>query len=87
MTSFKPLAALLALCCSLPPSIATAADEVAELRAELLAMKSEYAARVGTLEARIEQLESAPAPMPAQPAPHRPAVRDPRRPPSIRQCP
>jgi hypothetical protein len=67
MTCFKPLAALLVLCCALPPSIAAAADEVSDLRAELLAMKSEYAARVGALEARIEQLESAPAPMPAQP--------------------
>lgn len=59
MTSFKPVAALLALACVVPPSIAGAADEVANLHAELQTLKNEYAARVGALEARIEQLESA----------------------------
>ena len=58
MTSFKPVAALLALACVVPPSIAGAADEVANLHAELQTLKNEYAARVGALEARIEQLES-----------------------------
>ena len=58
MTSFKPVAALLALACTLLPITGEAADDVAVLRAELQALKNEYAARVGVLEARIEQLES-----------------------------
>ena len=66
MTRFKPVAALMAIACAALPSIAEAADDVAELRAELQALKSEYASRVGLLEARIEQLESAPEPIAAQ---------------------
>ncbi len=66
MTRFMRVAAQLALACATLPSLAEAADEVAELRAELQALKSEYASRVGSLEARIEQLESAPAPIATQ---------------------
>jgi hypothetical protein len=68
MTKFMRVAARLALACALLPSIAEAADDVADLRAELQALKSEYASRVGLLEARIEQLESAPAPVATQTA-------------------
>jgi len=59
MTSFRPMAALLAL--SILPAIASAADDASALRAELQAMKSDYSARVDALEARILQLEAAPA--------------------------
>jgi hypothetical protein len=58
MTSFRPMAALLAL--SILPAIAPAADDVSVLRAELQALKSDYNARVEALEARILQLEAAP---------------------------
>ena len=60
MTSFKPIAALLAFAWTMLPASGQAADDVASLRAELQALKNEYTARVGALEARIEQLESAP---------------------------
>ncbi len=60
MTSFKPIAALLALACTLLPAVGEAAEDVAALRAELQSMKDEYTARIGVLEARIDQLESAP---------------------------
>ncbi len=76
MTSFKPIAALLAFAWTMLPASGQAADDVASLRAELQALKNEYTARVGALEVRIAQLESAPvaaaaAPMPPteQPAP------------------
>jgi hypothetical protein len=59
MSRIKPVAALLALLTL--PTLASAADDVAALRAELQAMKSEYDARVQQLEARIRQLESASA--------------------------
>ena len=59
MTSFRPMAALLAL--AMLPAVARAADDVSALRAELQALKNEYSARVDALEARIQQLESAPA--------------------------
>jgi hypothetical protein len=67
------VAAHLALACTVLPSIAEGADDVADLRAELQALKNEYASRVGLLEARIEQLESAPAPMASQAAQERPS--------------
>ncbi len=73
MTRFMRVAAHLALACAVLPSIAQAADEVAELRAELQALKSEYAARVGSLEARIGQLEAAPAQVAAEPVQQPPA--------------
>jgi hypothetical protein len=60
MTSCKALAALLALAGTISPTISTAADDVASLRAELQALKNEYTSRVDALEARIAQLESAP---------------------------
>lgn len=56
MSRIKPVVALLAL--ATLPGLASAADDVAALRAELQAMKSEYDARVQELEARIQQLES-----------------------------
>lgn len=56
MTSFKPVAALMAL--ALLPAIGQAADDVATLRAELQALKNDYTARVDALQVRIEQLES-----------------------------
>ncbi len=74
MTSFMPVAALMALACAVLPAIAEAADDVADLRAELLALKNEYASRVGLLEARIEQLESAPEPIAAQVAQQQPPL-------------
>ena len=61
MTTLKPVAAALLLTCAVLPSIASAADDVAALRAELQALKNDYTTRVGALEARIQQLESAPA--------------------------
>ncbi len=80
MSMFKPVAALLALVTL--PAMASAADDVAALRAELQAMKSDYDARVQKLEARIQQLETstvaaadaaaalpAPGPAPAAPSP------------------
>jgi hypothetical protein len=79
MSRFKPVAALLAL--ATLPVMASAADDVAALRAELQTMRSEYDARVQTLEERIQQLESAnaaaadaaaslaPGPTDASPAP------------------
>jgi hypothetical protein len=57
MRFMRPMAVLLAL--ATLPATATAADDVAALRAELQAMKSAYAARVDALEARIQQLETA----------------------------
>jgi hypothetical protein len=72
MTKFMRVAAHLALCCTVLPSIAEAADDVADLRAELQALKNEYASRVGSLEARIEQLESAPPRIPTQVAQQQP---------------
>jgi hypothetical protein len=82
MTSFRPVAALLALSGSVFPASGHAADDVAALRAELQALRQEYAQRVDALEARIQQLESmpvetaaAPAPMPsAQPGTGNPAA-------------
>ena len=68
MTRILPVAALLALACVALPSIADAADDVADLRAELQALKNEYATRVALLEARVVQLESAPAPIATQTA-------------------
>jgi hypothetical protein len=56
MTSFRPVAALLAL--SILPAVAPAADDVAALRAEMQALKSDYNARVDALETRIKQLEA-----------------------------
>jgi hypothetical protein len=56
MSRIKPVAALLALVTL--PVMASAADDVAALRAELQTMKSDYDARVQKLEARIQQLES-----------------------------
>ena len=56
MKIFRSVAALLAL--ATMPAMASAADEVAVLRAELQAMKSEYSTRVDALEARIRQLET-----------------------------
>jgi hypothetical protein len=78
MLRYKPVAALLALVTL--PVMASAADDVAALRAELQTMKSDYDARVQQLEARIQQLEAAgvasadaaaalPAPDAAPPAP------------------
>ena len=66
MKRFMRVAAHLALACAVLPSIAEAADDVADLRAEFQALKTEYASRVGLLEARIEQLESAPTPIATQ---------------------
>ncbi len=57
MSRINPVAALLALVTL--PVMASAADDVGALRAELQSMKSEYDARVQKLEARIQQLESA----------------------------
>lgn len=57
MSRYKPVAALFALVTL--PAMASAADDVAALRAELQTMKSEYDARVQQLEARIQQLEAA----------------------------
>lgn len=76
MTRILPVAALMALAGAVPPAFAEAADEVAELRAELQALKSEYASRLGSLEARIAQLEAVPAPTPTPTAqtPSRPAA-------------
>src|SRR5262245_46443031 len=72
MTSFRAIAALVALACVAPAS-SQAADDVSSLRNELQALKNEYAQRVGALEARIEQLESASTAIadapPPQPAP------------------
>jgi hypothetical protein len=67
MTSFRPVAALLAL--SILPAVAPAADDVAALRAELQALKSDYGARVDALEARIQQLETAPQIAATEPPP------------------
>lgn len=78
MTSYKLVAALLALSSTALPAPGQAADDVASLRAELQALKNEYSTRVGALEARIQQLEStqtnvavaqeAPPPQPPPPA-------------------
>jgi hypothetical protein len=57
MSIIKPVAALFALVTL--PVFASAADDVAALRAELQAMKSDYDTRVQKLEARIQQLETA----------------------------
>jgi len=66
MKRFMRVAAHLALACAVLPSIAEAADDVADLRAEFQALKTEYASRVGLLEARIEQLESVATPIATQ---------------------
>jgi hypothetical protein len=71
MSSFRPMAALLAL--ALLPAVAGAADDVSALRAELQALKNEYGARVDALEARIQQLEAAPAVPAPEPPPEAPA--------------
>ena len=63
MSSFRPVAALLAL--AMLPAIASGPPTMsAALRAELQALKNDYGARVDALEARIQQLEAAPAPSP-----------------------
>jgi hypothetical protein len=59
MTVFRHVVASLTLACILCPAIASAADDIATLRAELQSLKDQYAAQVGLLEARIEQLEVA----------------------------
>jgi hypothetical protein len=60
MWKVMPTAASMILLCALWPHRAqAAADEVANLRAELEALKSDYTSRVQALEARIKQLESA----------------------------
>ena len=73
MTTFKPVAALLAFAWATTPTLSQAADDTASLRAELQALKNDYAARVEALESRIQQLESAAnaaaAVEPPQPAP------------------
>ncbi|MGB5103252.1 MAG: TonB-dependent receptor [Steroidobacteraceae bacterium] len=51
--------ASVAVAAALLPATGRAADDLAELRAEIAALKAEYAARVTALEARIDQLESA----------------------------
>jgi hypothetical protein len=60
MWKLTPIAASMTLLCALwsHPTHA-AADEVANLRAELEGLKSDYTSRVQALEARIKQLESA----------------------------
>ena len=74
MTSFKPMAALLALAGSISPALSHAADDAASLRAELQALRDDYIARVEALEARIKQLEEAPAsPLEVAPPPPAPA--------------
>jgi hypothetical protein len=55
MLSFRLVAALTLAAL---PAIASAADDVGALRAELQALKSEYGARVDALETRIQQLEA-----------------------------
>ncbi|HUQ11219.1 MAG TPA: outer membrane beta-barrel protein [Steroidobacteraceae bacterium] len=76
MSRYQPVVALLALFTL--PAMASGADDVTALRAELQSLKSDYDARVEKLEARIQQLESAsaaaadaaaamPAPEPAPP--------------------
>jgi hypothetical protein len=84
MRSLWPVAALLTL--TTLPAMASAADDVAALRAELQALKNEYSTRVGALETRIDQLETAnaatadaaaslaAAPPPPEPAPAAPAA-------------
>jgi hypothetical protein len=57
MTRITPLAASMMLVCVLGPGTARAADDVANLKAELEALKSDYNTRVQALEARIKQLE------------------------------
>jgi hypothetical protein len=69
MTSFKPIAALLALACASWPAFAETADDIATLRAELQALKTDYEARIAALEARLTPLEAAPAPSEPAPAP------------------
>ncbi|HLA70828.1 MAG TPA: hypothetical protein VK624_04900 [Steroidobacteraceae bacterium] len=59
MNKFKLLLVLIAL--AILPEAASAADDVAALRAELQALKSEYSTRVDALETRIQQLEAVPA--------------------------
>jgi hypothetical protein len=67
MNNLKLLPVLIAL--AILPEVATAADDVGALRAELQALKNEYGARVDALEARIQQLEAAPAAAAAEPPP------------------
>jgi hypothetical protein len=59
MSISKPVAALLAFVTL--PVMASAADDVATLRAELQSLKADYEARVDALEARIGRLETASA--------------------------
>jgi hypothetical protein len=69
MTSYKALAALLALAGMTVPALGQAADDVASLRAELQALKNDYQTRVGALEQRIAQLEAVPVGGASEPAP------------------
>ncbi|MGH8311288.1 MAG: hypothetical protein ACRETX_16025, partial [Steroidobacteraceae bacterium] len=72
MTSFKPVAALMALACIGLPAVGEAADDATALRAELEALQADYAKRIAALEGRITQLEAGAelaATMPAQAAP------------------
>jgi hypothetical protein len=74
MTTPRLVAALFAL--ATLPAMASAADDIAVLRAELQALKDDYGARVGALEEKIQQLEAnqvaanapPPEPPPAAPA-------------------
>jgi hypothetical protein len=69
-----PMAAAVAM---LGPTAGYAADDVAELRAELAALKAQYATQVGALEARIDQLEASATMAVATPAPPGAAVPEP----------
>jgi hypothetical protein len=69
MTSFKAVAALLALSGSLFPALSQGTDDLAALKAELEALRKEYAQRVDALEARIQQLESMPVETAPTPSP------------------
>ena len=59
MTSFKPIAACLALAGIMLPSAGAAADDLAALKAELQTLQTQYTERIGALEARVTQLETA----------------------------
>jgi hypothetical protein len=75
MSSFKALAALLALAGTALPALGYAAsDDVATLRAELQALKDEYSKRVDALEQRISTLESMPVGATAEAAPPMPTA-------------
>lgn len=76
MNNLKLLPVLIAL--ATLPGVATAADDVSALRAELQALKNDYGARVDALEARIQQLEGSQAQVAAAeapPPPEAPATR------------